>query len=45
MGRVFDVTGTYEVLLAALAGVTFGTAVLMLALPMPGGRHSGSAAG
>jgi predicted MFS family arabinose efflux permease len=38
MGRVFDVTGTYEVLLAGLASVTFGTAVLMLALPRPGER-------
>ncbi len=47
MGRAFDLTGTYEQLLRVLAGVTLGTAVLMLAVPAaaevtPGCETSGS---
>jgi MFS family permease len=38
MGRAFDMTGSYETLLAALAGVTLVVAALMLLLPRYGGR-------
>jgi predicted MFS family arabinose efflux permease len=33
MGRAFDVTGSYEALLAVLAGVTLASAFVMLLLP------------